>query len=92
MSKSIKNQNFNVMKQRFVGVAKYLEEKGHNKFFVIGFCWGVWFAFKMATQVDNIICIGGMHPALGLEHTFGGDVNQLASEIKMSCILVSSWK
>jgi dienelactone hydrolase len=49
MSKSIKNQNFNVMKQRFVGVAKYLEEKGHNKFFVIGFCWGVWFAFKMAT-------------------------------------------
>ena len=29
-----------------------------------------------------MICIGGMHPALGLEHNFGGDVHKLAHEIK----------
>lgn len=54
------------MKSRFEGVLKYLEEKGHKRIFVIGFCWGLWFAFKMATQFDNIIAIGGMHPSLGL--------------------------
>jgi len=54
------------MKQRFTGVTQYLSEKGHKKFFVIGFCWGVWFSFKMAIDLDNIIAIGGMHPALGL--------------------------
>lgn len=37
------------MKSRFEGLSKYLEEKGHKNFFVISFCWGVWFAFKMAT-------------------------------------------
>ena len=63
---SIKSQDFEKMRSRFEGVLKYLEEKGHKRVFVIGFCWGLWFAFKMATQFDNIIAIGGMHPSLGL--------------------------
>lgn len=69
---SIKSQDFEVMKSRFEGVSKYLEEKGHKRFFVIGFCWGVWFAFKMSTLFDNIVAIGGMHPSLGVEQIFGG--------------------
>jgi dienelactone hydrolase len=54
------------MRERFSGVAKYIEQQGFPKFYVIGFCWGVWFAFKMATEFDNIIAIGGMHPSLGV--------------------------
>lgn len=45
----IKNQDHEKMKSRLAGLIKYLEEKGHKKFYVIGFCWGVWFTFKMAT-------------------------------------------
>ena len=66
MMDCIKHQDYNLMKQRFTGVTQYLQEKGHKKFFVIGFCWGVWFSFKIAADFDNIIAIGGMHPALGL--------------------------
>ncbi len=45
---TIKSQPFDIMRQRFVDFNKYLEEKGHKRYFVIGFCWGVWFGFKMA--------------------------------------------
>lgn len=55
----------------------YLEEKSHKHFFVIGFCWGVWFSFKMATLFERITAIGGMHPSLGIEKFLGGDVAKL---------------
>ncbi len=44
----------------------------------------------MATEVEKIICIGGMYPALGLEHMFGGDVNKLAEKIKCPAYLFPS--
>jgi dienelactone hydrolase len=70
------------MKGKFSALEKYLQEKGHKKFFVIGFCWGVWFSFKLATQFGSIIAIGGMHPSLGLEQVFGGDVNELTKKVQ----------
>ena len=63
---SIKGQDFGVMRARFEGLVKYLEEKGQKRFFVVGFCWGVWFAFKMACEFDHIVAIAGMHPSLGV--------------------------
>ena len=84
---SIKSQNEESMKGRFAVLEKYLQEKGSKKFFVIGFCWGVWLAFKLATQFDSIIAIGGMHPSLGLEQVFGGDVNELTKKVKSPAYL-----
>lgn len=39
----------------------------------------------MSTEFDNIIAIGGMHPSLGVEQMFGGDINKLAEQIKSPC-------
>lgn len=83
----IKHQDYNKMKERFLGLTKYLEDKEYHRFFIIGFCWGVWFSFKMASDVNNILAIAGMHPALGLENSFGGDVNFLTKQLKCPAYL-----
>lgn len=41
----------------------------------------------MATQCDNIIAIGGMHPSLGIEQIFGGNTASLTEQIKSPAFL-----
>lgn len=53
-----------------------------KQFFAVGFCWGVWQAFKMAAKYDEFIAIAGPHPSLGVEKMFGGDEVKLSTEIK----------
>jgi len=63
---NIKGQDVKHMEERFAAVVKHLEENGLKRFFSVGFCWGVWLAFKLATQHEGFIAIAGMHPSLGV--------------------------
>ena len=49
---------------------------------MVGYCWGVWLAFKFACECNQIICIAGCHPSLGVEEMFGGNVMDLAKKIQ----------
>jgi dienelactone hydrolase len=37
------------MRATFASLIAHLESEGHEKYFAIGFCWGVWKAFRLAT-------------------------------------------
>lgn len=50
-----------------------METKGVKQYFCIGFCWGVWFAFKMAAIFDGFRAIMGPHPSLGVESKIFGN-------------------
>jgi hypothetical protein len=62
----IKDQDFKVMKEKFQKLVHHFETKGFNKFFAVGFCWGVWIGLKFTSEIKNIIAIAGMHPSIGL--------------------------
>jgi dienelactone hydrolase len=49
-----------------------MESKGIKEYFGIGFCWGVWSAFKLATKYEGFKAIAGPHPSLGAESKFYG--------------------
>lgn len=69
---NIKAQPFDQLRNRFVELLKLLERNAINRFYCVGFCWGVWAAFKFATEFKQIGSIAGMHPSLGVEQLFGG--------------------
>jgi dienelactone hydrolase len=46
----IKSQSLEDLEQRFLKAVKYIESQGIKEYFSIGFCWGVWFAYKMAAK------------------------------------------
>jgi dienelactone hydrolase len=79
---NIKGQDQAIMSENFEKVRVYLETKGVKQFFAVGFCWGVWEAFKLAVKYDQFIAIAGPHPSLGVEKMIGGDDVKLASEIR----------
>lgn len=77
------------MEASFKKVLGYLSKQGITKFFAIGFCWGVWFAFKMAAKYDCFIAIAGPHPSLGLQRmVYGGNEVALAETIKCPAFLM----
>ena len=59
-----------------------MKAQGLNKFVSIGFCWGTWFAFKMASKYECFKCIMGPHPSLGAEGMLGGVPAKLAETVK----------
>lgn len=75
---NIKGQDQAIMTEKFEKLKAYLESQGVKQFFAIGFCWGVWQAFRMAAKHEGFIAIAGPHPSLGVEKMFGGD------EVKLS--------
>lgn len=38
------------MHHTFTNLVHHVEKEGHKQYFVIGFCWGVWKAFTLATE------------------------------------------
>lgn len=59
-----------------------MESKGIKQFFVGGFCWGVYIAFKLGNQYDNFISVFGFHPSLRITELFGENVVTLAENLK----------
>lgn len=37
------------MNETFANLVAHVEKEGHKRYFCVGFCWGVWKAFKLAT-------------------------------------------
>lgn len=63
---NIKGQNVKLMEERFAALVKHLEAEGMKRYFCVGFCWGVWLAFRLAAKHEGFIAISGMHPSLGV--------------------------
>jgi dienelactone hydrolase len=63
---NIKDQSVEGMEATFNKVTTHLKSHGFEKFLCIGFCWGVWFAFRMAAKYDCFKAIVGPHPSIGL--------------------------
>jgi dienelactone hydrolase len=59
-----------------------------QKFFCIGFCWGVWWAFRMSAKYDCFKAISGPHPSLGIEGALGGSDVKLAEQIQCPAYLL----
>jgi dienelactone hydrolase len=70
------------LKEKYEKVSKYMASKGHHKVASIGFCWGVWFAFRMSADYDNILAIAGPHPSLQVEGFYGGTEVKLIENTK----------
>lgn len=79
---NIKGQDQAIMTAKFKKILAFLEGRGIKQFFSIGFCWGVWQAFRMAATHDSFIAIAGPHPSLGVEKMFGGDDVKLSDGIR----------
>jgi dienelactone hydrolase len=52
------------MKETFTKLVALLEKEGHKRYFAVGFCWGVWKAFRLATEFEGFISIVGFHPSI----------------------------
>lgn len=80
---NIKGQNVEGMEVTFNKVVYHLEKRGIKKFLSVGFCWGVWFAFRMAAKYDCFKAIIGPHPSIALEKmVYGGSEMELASKVR----------
>ena len=74
---------YEAMTIRFEKTLAYIKQQGINNFVSIGFCWGTWFAFKMASKHDCFKAIAGPHPSLGAEGLItGGNPLNLAETVK----------
>lgn len=70
------------MEQKFVKLLNLLKKEGISKFLSLGFCWGVWFAFRMAAKYDCFKAIACPHPSLQIEtFVYKGNEVELASKI-----------
>ena len=79
---NIGSQNVELMEQKFVKLLGLLKKQGVEKFVSLGFCWGVWFAFRMAAKYDCFKAIVGAHPSIALEtFVYKGSEVQLAEKI-----------
>lgn len=67
----VKEQNWEMMEARFKALHEHLTEKGYKNLFGVGFCWGVWAAFRLAIRYEGFIAFCGMHPSLGICGLFG---------------------
>lgn len=80
---NIKGQNVEGMEASFNKVVHMLNKMGINKFLSVGFCWGVWFAFRMAAKYDCFKAIVGPHPSIALEKmVYGGSEMELAEKVR----------
>lgn len=72
------------MEQTFKKTYEYIKKKeGQSKFLCVAFCWGVWFAFRMAAQYDFFKAIAGPHPSLPIEkHVYNGSEAELTEKIQ----------
>jgi dienelactone hydrolase len=64
---NIKGQDMNIMNAKYEKVINHLAAQGAEKTFSIGFCWGVWYAFKLSAKYGKFIAIAGPHPSLQIE-------------------------
>lgn len=64
-----------------------MNDKGHKEFFCVGFCWGVYTAFKFAGKYEGFKAIAGMHPSLGVAGIFGENELDLTKAIKCPAFL-----
>ena len=69
-------------------VLNYLEGKGVSKIGMIGFCWGGWAVFHTAAMSSKIVCGAIPHPSCQLEGMFGGDVMELAKQVKVPMLML----
>ena len=66
-----------------------LEKEGKKEFASIGFCWGVWIIWRTlaADQNHKIKAAIGMHPSLGVEDFFKGDIKAITEKIHSAIFL-----
>ena len=76
------------MEINFSKVLGHIKSKGCDKIVCIGFCWGVWYAFKMSDKFDCFKGIACPHPSLGCEGIFGGTAAALAEKVKCPAFLM----
>ena len=79
----IKGQDYEKMEINFSKVLGHIKSSvGVEKMPCIGFCWGVWYSFKMSAKFDCFTAIAGPHPSLGAEGIFGGTATAVAEKVK----------
>uniref|UniRef100_A0A7S3D0Y4 Dienelactone hydrolase domain-containing protein n=1 Tax=Palpitomonas bilix TaxID=652834 RepID=A0A7S3D0Y4_9EUKA len=72
--KWIPEHPYSLFESDLEGALTYLkEQRGAKVVGAMGFCWGVWAFFKLATSKDKVVCGVGCHPSLRIEHFFNGD-------------------
>lgn len=64
---NIKGQDINIMNAKYEKVVAHLATLGADKTFSIGFCWGVWYAFKLSAKYGKFTAIAGPHPSLQIQ-------------------------
>lgn len=84
---TVSKQKMPALKDKYEKVMGYLAEKGHTKVLALGFCWGVWFAFRMSADYDNILAIASPHPSLQVEGFYGGTEAKLVENVKCPAFL-----
>ena len=53
-----------------------------------GFCWGGWCVFHTTAMSSKIVCGAIPHPSCQLEGMFGGDVMELAKQVKAPMLML----
>lgn len=70
------------LREKYEKISEFISYRGFNKFFVIGFCWGAWFGFKMSAEYENIVAIVAAHPSFQVEGFFGGTDESLVTNVR----------
>lgn len=78
---NIKSQNWETVESRFKAFVNYLNENDIKEFFVAGFCWGVWAAFKLSLVNQGFKAIVGFHPSFPICGMFGENEQQLIESV-----------
>jgi dienelactone hydrolase len=78
----VANQNISALREKYEKISEFISYRGFNKFFVIGFCWGAWFGFKMSAEYENIVAIVAAHPSFQVEGFFGGTDESLVTNVR----------
>jgi dienelactone hydrolase len=71
-------------------IFRYLQEKGISSIGAIGFCWGVWMAFRASAAGFPLKAGAGCHPSIRLEQFSGGSEDQLSRSVKCPMALASA--
>ena len=85
---NIKGQDYEKMEINFSKVLGHIKSKGCEKMHCIGFCWGVWYSFKMSAKFDCFKAIACPHPSLGAEGIFGGTAAAVAQKVKCPALFL----
>ena len=66
----------------------YLKGRGVLSVGMVGFCWGAWLAFNVASTRGSIACAASFHPSLKIAHRFGSTEEELARGVTCPQLLL----